>query len=240
MPKGCSNPGHGGYDSGALGRKSLEKDLNLRFSLKFAKRMRDQGFEMLETRTTDKFVSLREIAGIANNSRVDFFQSIHCNAGGGHGFEIYVLPGGRAEKWARVLEKHLTRALGITDRGVKTNQNFYVLVNTDMPALLVELAFLDNPGEEAKLLDPYWQDNAVEAMTQAWCEIYGLAYRPPAAAAKQVLIKQVPVKQVPVKEAEQQKPAVQQAAPLQAKAALLNETLAQLAKLGELIRKLAE
>ncbi|HWJ02814.1 MAG TPA: N-acetylmuramoyl-L-alanine amidase [Verrucomicrobiae bacterium] len=179
MPKGCSNPGHGGRDSGAVGKRSLEKDINLQVSLKFAKRMRELGFEMSETRTADAFVSLSEIAAIANRSVSDFFQSNHCNAGGGRGFEIYALPGGKAEQWARIMEKHLAAALGLVDRGVKTNQNYYVLVHTNMPAILVELAFIDNPGEEELLLNLAWQEKAVEAMAQAWCEVFSVTYQPP-------------------------------------------------------------
>ncbi len=220
MPKGCSNPGHGGRDSGALGSRSMEKDINLQVSLKFAKRMRDHGFEMVETRTGDRFVSLSDIAAIANNAGCDFFQSNHCNAGHGHGFEIYALPGGKAENFARVMEKHLAESLGITDRGVKTNQRFYVLVHTKMPAILVELAFIDNPADEALLLNAAWQEQAVEAMVKAWCEIYSVAYHP--------------MGQAPEPEPQ---PAP---APGAGKAALVQEALDHLSRAGEIIRKLGE
>jgi N-acetylmuramoyl-L-alanine amidase len=222
LPKGCSNPGHGGKDSGALSSKSQEKDINLRVSLKFAKRMRDQGFEMVETRTNDTFVGLNQIASIANSNGVDFFQSNHCNAGGGHGFEIYALPGGRAVEWARVMEKHLAEALGIPNRGVKTNQKFYVLVNTKMPAILIELAFLDMPSDEALLLNDEWQNKAVEAMVQAWCEIYHVAYRSPNQPAPPPQPPQPP-----------QPPPVGDGKP-----ALAQEALNYLKKVEELVKKL--
>ncbi len=222
MPKGCSNPGHGGRDSGALGSRSVEKDINLQVSLKFAKRMRDHGFEMVETRTTDRFMGLSDIVALANGSGCDFFQSNHCNAGHGHGFEIYALPGGRAELHARVMEKYLATALGISDRGVKTDQKFYVLVHTAMPAVLVELAFIDNAAEENLLLNAAWQEKAVEAMVKAWCEIYAVTYRP-------------------LGQPQAPPPQTQPAPPPAAdKAALVQEALDYLNRAGEVIRKLGE
>lgn len=224
MTKGCSNPGHGGRDSGAVGSRSLEKDINLQIGLKFARRMRDQGFEMVETRSTDAFMSLSEITDLANRSGADFFQSNHCNAGGGHGFEIYAVPGGKAQKYARVLESHLAQALGIKSRGVKTNQQFYVLVHTKMPAVLLELAFLDNASEEGLLLNGEWQDKAVEAMVQGWCEIYSVEYRPRNRSEPEKAPSTVPVK----------------TGPPQAKTVLVNEAVDHLGRISEIVRKLAE
>ena len=225
MIKGCSNPGHGGGDSGAVGSRSLEKDINLQVSLKFAKRMREHGFEMVETRTVDSFVSLSEITGIANRANVEFFQSNHCNAGGGHGFEIYVLPGGKAEQWAEIMAKHLAKNLGISNRGIKKDKKFYVLVNTTMPAILVELAFIDDKNEEELLLNQVWQAKAVEGMVQAWCEVYQIGYIPPG--------QQIPT-QPPVVPPDALKP------PQLDKQALVKDGLDYLRRCEEIIAKLGE
>lgn len=226
MPKGCSNPGHGGKDCGAVGLNSLEKDLNLKISLQFAQRMRQHGFEMVETRTADNFISLSAIADMANRAGCDFFQSNHCNAGKGTGFEIYALPGGNAEKYARIMERHLAQALGIRDRGVKTDQKYYVLVHTSMPAILVELAFVDNPSDESLLLNDQWRSKAVEAMVQAWCEIYRIGYKP---------LNKPPVQPKPP---EPSKPVV--SPPGTGRKELADQALQQLAKVGEIVKKLAE
>ena len=74
--------GHGGHDSGCLGKKAKEKDIALGISLKLGKYIEDnfQDVKVIYTRQTDKFVELYERADIANNARADLFICIHCNS----------------------------------------------------------------------------------------------------------------------------------------------------------------
>ena len=67
--------GHGGHDSGCLGKKAKEKDIALGISLKLGKYIEDnfQDVKVIYTRQTDKFVELYERADIANNARADLF-----------------------------------------------------------------------------------------------------------------------------------------------------------------------
>ena len=87
------DPGHGGHDPGAIGRTGLrEKDVNLDISKRLANRLRADGIEVVMTRNTDKFIPLGTRVNIANNSKADFFISIHSNASRTkslHGFEVY-------------------------------------------------------------------------------------------------------------------------------------------------------
>lgn len=77
------DPGHGGKDPGAVGRKlkAQEKDVNLSVALKL-KRMLEQelGMTVLMTRSDDRFVSLGDRTKLANDRRGDLFVSIHTNA----------------------------------------------------------------------------------------------------------------------------------------------------------------
>ncbi|MCS7184490.1 MAG: N-acetylmuramoyl-L-alanine amidase, partial [bacterium] len=91
------DPGHGGIDPGAKGYSgTLEKDVNLRFSLILAKELEKMGYNIVLTRTNDEFIGLKERADIANSNGSKLFISIHCNAPYGKkpdvkGFEIYAL-----------------------------------------------------------------------------------------------------------------------------------------------------
>ncbi len=87
--------GHGGKDHGASKRKVREKDVNLAIAKKLGKILRSKyGIKVVYTRTTDKFVSLRRRARIANQSGADLFVSVHANANRRsniHGIETYYL-----------------------------------------------------------------------------------------------------------------------------------------------------
>ena len=74
--------GHGGHDSGALGRFSKEKDVALRIALEIGKLIKRhmKDVEVIYTRQKDKFVTLHSRAHVANKNNVDAFISIHCNA----------------------------------------------------------------------------------------------------------------------------------------------------------------
>ena len=74
--------GHGGKDVGAVGRKAKEKTINLNVALAFGKLVEEKCPEVkvIYTRKTDKFVSLKERAAIANRNHADLFVSIHTNA----------------------------------------------------------------------------------------------------------------------------------------------------------------
>ncbi len=76
------DPGHGGRDSGAIGRHSREKDVALAISLKLGEYVRENlpEVEVIFTRETDVFVPLHERAQIANDNNADLFISIHCNS----------------------------------------------------------------------------------------------------------------------------------------------------------------
>src|SRR5690606_5011626 len=78
------DPGHGGHDSGAVGRQSKEKDIALQVALKLGKKIQKEfpGIKVVYTRTTDVYPKLYERPALANKHHADLFISIHCNSGG--------------------------------------------------------------------------------------------------------------------------------------------------------------
>ena len=76
------DPGHGGRDPGAIGRRGKEKNINLSVALKLGKLIQDncEDVRIVYTRQKDVFVGLDRRAQIANNAKADLFISIHTNS----------------------------------------------------------------------------------------------------------------------------------------------------------------
>jgi N-acetylmuramoyl-L-alanine amidase len=89
------DPGHGGKDPGAVGRKGLrEKDVVLALAKRIKPRLEARGYEVLLTRSSDVFIELKDRARFANDNKADLFVSIHTNASKNRkarGIETYFL-----------------------------------------------------------------------------------------------------------------------------------------------------
>jgi N-acetylmuramoyl-L-alanine amidase len=91
------DPGHGGVDPGAVGKKGLyEKDANLAIAKYLKEWIVDSlDVKVIMTRETDKYLSLKARTQIANRNSADLFISVHCNASAKSnvmgGFETYFL-----------------------------------------------------------------------------------------------------------------------------------------------------
>ena len=164
------NPGHapGGHpDPGAVNSETglRECDVALAVGKSATSYLNAAGVET-EMLQSD---SLAEICEAANGSGADIFVSIHCNAADAmeaNGTETWACAGSyRGGMLADCIQSQLVDALDTTDRGVKIAtpgvNGLYVLTNTDMPAVLVELAFISNPGDEEILA------NAQDALARA-------------------------------------------------------------------------
>jgi N-acetylmuramoyl-L-alanine amidase len=184
MPKVCIDPGHNssGVDTGAKANGLKEQDLTLNIARKLRDILQLNGFEVKLTREGDSIggstvtESLKARCDIANAFGADLFISIHINAGGGTGTEVYALPGGRAVVAAQRLLDRLVYACGWANRGVKTDREFYVLVHTDMPAILTENGFIDS-GDSAKLADFKFLQVIAEAHAKGICDFFGVTFK---------------------------------------------------------------
>lgn len=142
------NPGHSKQDPGAIGcSKATEADLVARIGNLVVGILQDYGWET----HTLQHDSLEYICREANSSKADVFVSIHANAfsdSKANGVECYsYYESKQGAELARNIQKMLLAKLPLQDRGIKT-AGFYVLCNTDMPACLVETAFVSNPRDE--------------------------------------------------------------------------------------------
>lgn len=102
----------------------------------------------------------------ANDWGADIFVSIHCNAANtaAQGTEVECFGGGAGEQLAQCIQSQIVDSLGTVDRSVKYMPKLLVLRYTDMPAVLVEMAFIDNDEDAALLADK--QDDFARAIAR--------------------------------------------------------------------------
>lgn len=116
--------GHGGKDSGAIGKRSKEKDIVLAVALKVGEKIKAQNPNIIihYTRNRDVFIGLRERASFANKKKADLFVSIHANANRSRsprGSETYVLGLHRTKDNLEVAMKENSAILYEDDYSVK-------------------------------------------------------------------------------------------------------------------------
>ncbi|MGN0397666.1 MAG: N-acetylmuramoyl-L-alanine amidase [Candidatus Fimimorpha sp.] len=148
MAKIAIDAGHGGRDPGAVYQGRQEKDDTLRLALAVGEILKQNGVDVTYTRTGDVYDSPLRKAQIANEANVDYLVSIHRNAmpvpQSASGIETLVYQqGNRASGLARDINEQL-QAVGFQNRGVIPRPNLAVLRRSRMPAVLVEVGFIDN------------------------------------------------------------------------------------------------
>jgi N-acetylmuramoyl-L-alanine amidase len=166
----CIDPGHGGRDSGTVGGDgTLEKTIALDVAKRVAQGLEANGAAVVMTRDTDRFVRLEDRVRVCNAAGAGLFVSIHANgfySADVHGFELYYLGDESAPEAGRAAE-HIRRALAdaveARDRGVR-RADFTVLSRTTCPAVLVEVGYLSNRAECARLLDEAYRQRVADAI----------------------------------------------------------------------------
>lgn len=160
--------GHGGDEPGAMFDGRREKDDALRLALAVGQILENNGVDVVYTRTTDVFDTPVEKAQIANQSGADYFVSIHRNAmpipGTGSGAATLVYENtGVPAMLAENIQRNLAN-VGFADLGIQERPGLIVLRRTQMPAVLVEAGFIDNPA------DNRFFDQNFQAIAQAIAE----------------------------------------------------------------------
>ena len=142
------DPGHGGPDPGAVGIGGIrETDVVLEVSKIVKELLSEKGIKVSLTRKSEVDLDLPPRVSFANNTDADVFVSIHANASRGkrkdiNGLETFYYRGWKGRLLAKGIQKQILRVSpGSPDRGVKQGR-FYVIKNTRMPAVLVEIGFL--------------------------------------------------------------------------------------------------
>ncbi|MCH3964768.1 MAG: cell wall-binding repeat-containing protein [Clostridium sp.] len=170
------DPGHGGYDPGAVGYGgTMEKNITLPVALKIGKIIQQSGINVVYTRTSDRVSwpsnvseDLQKRCEISDAAGSDYFVSIHMNSAGAEarGTETYYYSSSKeGRELAQYIQSSLVQAIASVDRGIKT-ANYYVIKNTAAPAVLVEVGFISNPQEERLLNSDDFQNKVASGIAK--------------------------------------------------------------------------
>lgn len=201
------DPGHGGKDPGNQEGKRKEKEFTLTLAREVKDLLVKAGFSVTLTRDRDTFIELPSRPEIANRRGADLFVSLHFNSADGvggstvKGSEVYCMtpvrasstnargegagagayPGNRYDPKNVLLAYQIQKALanggGMEDRGVK-RARFAVLRDATMPAVLIESAFMTNPGDARAIYDPAQRKRLAQAIVDGIQSYRRLAEQP--------------------------------------------------------------
>ncbi|MCR1877337.1 N-acetylmuramoyl-L-alanine amidase [Paraclostridium bifermentans] len=159
MKKLVIDLGHGASDPGAIGQAgTCEANVVLAIGKELNEKFKGLDVDIKFTRLSDKFISLRERARIANEFGADYFLSIHINSASDkrvRGVEVWEYSMGikKLDDFSNGLCEDISKLFNIRNRGIKLSKELSVLKHTEMPAVLVEIDFISNVEGEKALKD---------------------------------------------------------------------------------------
>ncbi|MBM7706107.1 N-acetylmuramoyl-L-alanine amidase, partial [Chryseomicrobium aureum] len=171
--------GHGGKDSGAVGVTGLvEKEVNLSTATYLKQELEARGATVLMIRSNDTFYELVERTTLSNTTDFDAFVSIHADSYSrdSRGSTTFYnsttsYNGPKSAQLAQSIQTNLIANIGTYNRGFR-DATYFVIRNNELPAVLVELAFLSNPTEEAMLKTTDFRKRAAVGITKGLEEFF--------------------------------------------------------------------
>ncbi|WP_052352972.1 N-acetylmuramoyl-L-alanine amidase [Neobacillus dielmonensis] len=189
------DPGHGGWDSGAVGGGYREADLNLAVAKKVRALLEARGYTVYMSRSDNTFVELLDRSQMANDLAADIFVSIHHNSTGSvstsaSGIESYFYKYdpdyqskinqdmhnnperiAKSMSLANIIQSNMVEYTGAYNRGTD-GQSFAVIREAAMPATLLELGFINNASERQKLATDSYQNKLAKAIADGIDEYF--------------------------------------------------------------------
>ena len=191
------DPGHGGKDPGAQYLGLKEKDLNLQVSQQLKTKLESLGYKVIMSRSTDVFVDfVTERSKMSNETNADMFISIHFNAtghgldSGEDGIQTYMyqptgnIPSVINKKWhdnptrlkysyklGSYIHQSVLATTQAKDAGLLA-KSFAVLRETNKPAVLLELGYMDDSKESQKIRTKEYQQKLVDGIAQGIQQYY--------------------------------------------------------------------
>ena len=152
--------GHGGNDGGTSSGKMIEKTINLDITKRVKTLLEAEGIEIVMTREEDEYLGLDERAMIANQAGGDLFLSIHCNyykeGSPISGVECYYYS--KAKEGKECAEKIIDSLKANGKVEARKEQDYYVLKNTSMTAVLIEVGYLSSSKDRQNLGSQNYKD----------------------------------------------------------------------------------
>lgn len=177
------DPGHGGKDTGAIGKKKpvYERDVNLAVADVLVNKLKAAGAQVILTRNSnDQFVSLADRVKIATKNKADLFISIHQNQyptdPSVNGTITYYYNTDKSKTLAQMIEQQAVSSLNEKDsQNEITQDNFYVISHNTRPAVLVEGCFLSNVMDLNNSILPTYQENLSTGIYHGILNYFGLS-----------------------------------------------------------------
>ncbi len=170
------DPGHGGFESGAVSGSILEKNLNLDISLKLNAILKKNGIKTYIMREDDSYVGIAERAFIANDLNATLFLCVHNNSTGSsssNGTMTLYYPEPRqgwsltGQQFANIIQGKLIESLKTKNLSIIKRPDLGVLRLTTMPAALAEVAFMSNKTDRNNLLSESFRQKAAQALANS-------------------------------------------------------------------------
>jgi N-acetylmuramoyl-L-alanine amidase len=177
------DPGHGGPDGGAVSKVGVvEKEVSLAISIYLRDLLQQSGALVFMTRETDlelsseedkrlrrrKIEDLKNRVKLINESDADYLVSVHLNSIPSpkwRGAQTFFHPQFKeSEEMALFVQDELIRNLENTDRNAKKTQDIFILRQSELPGILVEVGFLSNPDESALLSTSEYQKSVAASI----------------------------------------------------------------------------
>lgn len=171
------DPGHGAFDSGAIGTRTKvkEKDINLQVALKLRDMFESAGAKVIMTRDSDDAIAYNKDSDMyirrimIRDSNADIVISIHMNRFAGSssvaGPQVYFCRGSvNGEKAAKYVQTQLNSRLSPSKKRKQTTGDYYILKSGKSPCILVECGFLSNAREERLLQQSSYQTKIANAI----------------------------------------------------------------------------
>jgi N-acetylmuramoyl-L-alanine amidase len=164
--------GHGGEHEGAIGATGAkEKDINLATVLHLRRLLQEEGAKVVLTRSTDSTIATSDRLGTALSSDADMLISVHANAIGYTSNPVDVK--GTSTYYRHLCFRPLSQAIydqllqtGLAPFGNVGGFNFLLNSPTELPNVLVELAFMSHPLDEIRLLDDGFREELAEKIVE--------------------------------------------------------------------------
>lgn len=170
------DPGHGGYDPGAVSSDQTiyEKNIALSTAFLLANRLQDAGTNVILTRSADDYVSLDQRVQTAHNHAADLFISLHydaiATANSMSGTTTYHYYDDHSDI-ANTVNHYLTYNGPLGNNGVRFG-DYYVLRANHQPSILVELGYMNHSVDIQYIDTQAYQASVVEAIYQALRDYY--------------------------------------------------------------------
>ncbi|QDQ01336.1 SH3 domain-containing protein [Lysinibacillus fusiformis] len=173
------DPGHGGKDPGAVVGSISEKSITLKVTTLVKQKLEAAGAQVKMTRTGDTYPSLQDRVDFTDANFGEIFVSIHVNSASStsaQGTETYyaISTGDMYQEdidLATFVNNQIVTNLNMKNRGVK-EQQYYVIRNTLIPAILVELGFLTNSEDRGKMTDDQYVELFAESIYKGISQYY--------------------------------------------------------------------